>query len=188
MVRDKLVQLLVLGVTAGGVGAGFIALINTGFKSEDVFAFAGAVVGAAATVAGAAWLADRALTRERREEQSLIREELQALHQVASAAAASNPKVGDWTDEWRSSMNAMIDVARGSCRFLDEVIATARTLDFHQREAVKLTREAAARFVSFHNDVFSERELEHWDERTWASEIEPVVSETSAALRYFRKH
>lgn len=188
MVRDKPVQLLVIGVTAGGVAAGFITLISTGFKSEDVFAFAGAVVGAAATVAGAAWLADRSLTRERREEQSLIYEELDALHRVATAAAASNPKGGDWTDQWRSSMNGMIDVARGSCRFLDEVIGSARTLDFHQREAVKLTREAAERFVSFHNDVFSEGELEPYDERTWASEIEPVVDETRSALRLFRKH
>ena len=50
MVRDRLVQLLVVGVSAGGAGAEFITLIITAFKSEDVFAFAGTIVGAAATV------------------------------------------------------------------------------------------------------------------------------------------
>lgn len=185
MLRDKLVQVLVIGVTAGGIAGGFVGLIYAGFESEDVFAFAGAVVGAAATVGGAAWLADRSVARERREEQSLIREELEALNVVAGAAAAAVPNGGAWTDQWRSSLNGMIDVARRACRFLDEVIGSAKTLNFHQREAVKLTRAAAERFVSFHNDVFSEGDLEPYDERTWASEIEPVVSETRAALRLF---
>lgn len=184
--RDKIVQSLVFGATAGGVTAGSIVLITTGFQSEDILAFAGAVVGAGATVGGAAWLADRSHNRERRSEQSLIHEELEILCQLATRAAATSPANSGRTDEWRSSLNALIDVSRSSIRFLDEVTATARTLDFHQREVVKLVREAAGQFIRFHDDVFSEAELEHWDDRTWASEIEPLARESSYALSRFR--
>jgi hypothetical protein len=187
MLRDRVIQALVIGVVAGGVGAGFITLINTGFKSDDVFAFAGAIIGAAATVAGSVWLSDRSVKREQRAEQSLIVEDLQDLHQIAIAAAASDPKGGEWTDKWKSDMNALTDVARGARRFLDEVITSAKTLNFHQRERVKLVHQALDGFISFHDDVFSEGEIEHWDERTWTSQIEPVARETSYCLVAFRR-
>jgi hypothetical protein len=186
MSRDDLIQLFVLAVTASVTGAAFAALLNSGFKSEDVFAFSGAVVGAAGTVAGAAWLTDRSSTRERREEQTLVRAELLTLSDISHSASEAFPANGLWTDNWRSAVHAMSDVAEGTGRFLDEVINYAKTLNFHQREEIKIVRTRINYFARFYGDVFgSPDDLDPMDERDWSSMIEGVLSSTRSALTTF---
>lgn len=165
-------------------------LIGTGVQSDDVFAFAGAIVGAAGTVAGTAWLSDRSRNATRREEQSVVREELVTLLEVSSAAERSAPDPNSdlpWHDNWKSNMHALADVGSGCNRFLAEVLDHAATLNFHQREAVKELRETIAAFLSFHSDVFdSNDELPPWDDREWKSETAAVTVKTAAALLMFK--
>jgi hypothetical protein len=182
-VRDKFVEVALLGVTAGGAGAAIVILINTGFKSEDVFAFSGALVGAAGTVAGAAWVADRAQTKEQRKEQTLIRADLATLLDAADTALARYPNGMAWTDAWRSSIHALGDIAAGTARFLDEVIGHARTLDFSQRETIKDARKEIGYFVGFYDDVFNnEEDLSPMDEREWPGMIKGMITATGTAL------
>lgn len=185
--RDKFVELALLGVTAGGAGAAIVILINTGFKSEDVFAFSGALVGAAGTVAGAAWVADRTETKEQRKEQTLIRADLATLLDAADTALACYPNGTAWTEEWRSSIYVLGDIASGTARFLDEVIGHARTLDFSQRETIKDARKEIGYFVGFYDDVFNnEEDLHPMDEREWPGMIKGMVTAAGMALGTLR--
>lgn len=187
MTRDDLIQLSVASGTASLVGAATVLLYNTGFRSEDVLAFSGTLIGAGSAVAGAAWLAERATTRERREEQSIIRGNLEALLGASETAMAAFPVNGKWTDEWRSARAALWDFAAGSARFLDEVIVHAKTIDFHQRETIKAARAHVGFFLTFSDDIAREGELAPWDERTWPGILEGVVTEVRSALATFRK-
>lgn len=183
-VRDEITELTLLAVTAGGTGAAIAILISTGFKSDDVFAFSGALIGAAGTVAGAAWLTDRTATKEARKEQSLIRTDLAILLDASETALRHYPNGKVWTGEWRSSINGLGDIAHGTGRFLDEVIAHARTLDFSQRETIKDARLQVRYFVAFFNDVFNtEGDLDPMDERDWPGMIRDMVRATGAALQ-----
>ena len=186
MKKDDLLQLFLLALTASGFGAATALLLRTGFKSEDVFAFSGAIVGAAGTVLGAAWLADRAANREKREEQSLIRAELITLLDVAESTTKAFPAEGPWPDHWRSSAHTMFEVADGVCRFLDEVINYAKTLNFHQREEIKLVRAQIPYFMQFYTNVMSP-DVDPWpdDERTWLGVIQGVIFRAKAALATF---
>lgn len=184
--KNDIGQLLLVTLTASGVGAGFVILIRTGFKSEDVFAFAGAIIGAAGTVAGGAWLSDRSARREKATEQNIIREELVTLVDISASATQRHPRGGEWTDEWRSSIHAMSDICEGAGRFFDEVIAFAKTLDFHQREQIKLLRLHISFFLKFYDDVFNtEGELDPQDERTWLGVVDGVQTATAQAILVF---
>jgi len=181
--RDEITELALLAVTAGGTGAAIAILVNTGFKSDDVFAFSGALVGAAGTVAGAAWLTDRTATKEQRKEQTLIRADLATLLDAADTALARYPNGMAWTDAWRSSIHALGDIAAGTARFLDEVIGHARTLDFSQRETIKDARKEIGYFVGFYDDVFNnEEDLNPMDEREWSGMIKGMITATGTAL------
>jgi hypothetical protein len=185
--RDRITELALLAFTAGGTGAALAVLFNTGFQSDDMFAFSGALIGAAGTLAGAAWLNDRTAQRDKRQEQALIRPELDIILDVANLALTRHPGEGQWTGDWRSSIHALGDIARGAGRFLDEVISHARTLDFSQRETIKLARLELGYLVLFYDDVFnSGDELSPMDERTWPSMISDVISTTSAAKATLR--
>lgn len=57
--RDRLVEIGVFAMLSGISGAAIALLRVEGFKAEQIFALAGALIGAAATVGGAIWVADR---------------------------------------------------------------------------------------------------------------------------------
>ncbi len=80
----------------------------------------------------------------------------------------------------------MSDVAEGTGRFLDEVINYAKTLNFHQREEIKIVRTRINYFTRFYGDVFgSPDDLDPMDERDWSSMIDGVLSSTRSALTTF---
>jgi hypothetical protein len=186
--RDDVIQSVLVAITAAGFGSGMAILVNTGFKSDDVFAFGGAIVGAAGTVAGAAWLTDRAVTKEKREEQSLVRAELETVLSAAEKAYPLFPHDEPWTDGWRAALHELVEVARGAQRFLEEVITHAKTLNFHQRESVKDARARIGFFVDFYNDVFSgPYDEDPMDERSWPGTIADMIDGVAGALTTFRK-
>lgn len=185
MTRDDIIQLLLVTVTASGFGASIAVMHGSGYDSGDVFAFTGAIVGAAGTVAGAAWLADRSATRELRTERRLIRPELVDLLTVAENAAVCFPADGGWSGEWLSAAHALADVSRGVASLLDEVLTYARTLDFRQRDELKAVRQAITAYLRFYDDALTPGELDPMDDRTWASETHPLREATAIALRLF---
>ena len=169
----------------GGVIASMLSL---GYSSTDVFAFSGAVVGAAATVAGTAWLNDRSRRIEFDEERRLIEEEIGILCTTASALVEHVPSHGLlWSDKWTSGLNALSDITRGSQRFLAEVIEHAKTLNFVEREAIRSLAKAVNYFVLFNDNAFGgPDELDPMDERTWAGVLEVLMAACAEARLTFR--
>lgn len=181
--RNVAIEVILASFTAAATAAAFVLLVKSGLKSEDVFAFTGALVGAAATVAGAAWIADRTQAKDRYKEQCLISEDLTALFDVSRAALVLYPVDTPWTDNWRSALSALGDIASGSARFLDEVIEFAKTLDFSQRELIKAARADIVRFNDFYQDVQDpDYQDSPMDERDWPSMIGAMAGSTKAAL------
>lgn len=182
--RDKITEFLLLGVTAGGTGAAIAILINSGFKSDDVFAFSGALVGAAGTVAGAAWLADRTARADRAGEQMLIASELRRLHNAVTAAQRAyqaNATTGPL--EYRRTLHAIGNIIEEAQTITREAIARARTLDFRQRAKVIYVDQSIDRFVSFYEDSFGEAELPPEDGRDWATILFIFEEALADALR-----
>jgi hypothetical protein len=186
--RDELLQALILAVLAGGIGGGMGLLIRLGFQSQDVFSFSGALVGAAAAVAGAAWVAERSATAAKREERELLHAEcsvLQADTKRASAIWASMDPT-DWTPEWRTALNRLDDTARETLAILQQAIATARALDFRQRAKIIKAEGGVRYFDGFYSDIMGDYVEDPNDERTWPATLgymDECLTEVLAVLR-----
>jgi len=133
----SLVFWLLVAFTSGGTGAALAMLYNTGFKSDDVFAFAGAMVGAAGTVAGAAWLADSTDKKKRRKEQKTILDEINRLRRHVSGLAPFFPANNEVSGNWGRALEMFEPHAVHANLFFKEVIERAQTLDFSERQYVK---------------------------------------------------
>src|SRR3712207_5703524 len=160
MLRDRLIEWAVLGVTGAGTGAAIALLWSSGFKSDDVFAFSGALVGAAGTVAGAAWLADRAATSERRAEQSIIVEALRAARDKAyRTRTLYDAEAKGWPPEFRTSLHAAKPLVDEANAIATQALAQAKTLNFRQRARLESASKALDAFKLFYDDCFSESDL-----------------------------
>lgn len=181
MTRDTLVLWLTGSLTAGGMGGAIAVLISTGFKSDDVFAFSGAVIGAAATVAGTAWLSDRGARRDRKLERDLILRELLMLEQRTKMAAANLPGDDGWTDAWRAAITDL-DRASKECRaIIVEALSRAKHLSFRQRAKLVALQSGLEAYESFYYDAYvSDEEMHPLDEREWPWAISRIVE----PLRY----
>lgn len=164
----------VIGIAAGGTGAAIAALFNLGFKSGDVFAFSGALIGAAATVAGAAWLAEWSARAAHRREADQIIAESSPLLTATRVLLPKIPKdLGSWA-EFRPQLHELAEAARDVLAVLREALALARTLDFRERVALARAVAAVDSFQDFHSSVFSPEGEHPLDERSWPSEFREV--------------
>lgn len=147
--RHSLTFWLLVSLTAGGTGGAIAILITTGFKSDDVFAFAGAIIGAAATVAGAAWLADHTVNKAKRAEQDAILEEIHLVRQRVAVTLPFFPDTHQVRDGCYDALNLLEPIALHAKEFFGEVIQHAKTLDFGKRQKIKALSRALEEFLTF---------------------------------------
>lgn len=168
--RDDVITCLLAGIGAGGTAAGMSYLFNMGFQNQDVFAFSGALVGAAAAVFGAAWVADRATTSAKRTEQAIVYAvcaKLLAANRAAAAVGIVNDEV-NWTPEWRTAIRSLAVDAAETRATLQQALLTAQALDFRQRVKITKAEQAVTFFQTFYDDVMGPYDDDPLDERSWS--------------------
>ncbi|KQM64683.1 hypothetical protein ASE65_15550 [Sphingomonas sp. Leaf16] len=174
MTRDEVLQCLLTGLGGGVSGCGFAALLLSGFKSDDVFAFGGALVGAAAAVGGGAWLADRTAKATLRRETGILTDECIRLLAAVEQSIALLPEDQSkpWPTGFKPSLHHLNDIAIEVPAIFREAIAKSIALDFRQRVKVIKAEGAVLAFATFHQDAFSDYELPPQDERDWPSTLQ----------------
>jgi len=170
MTRDETIQALTVGLAAGGFGAGFALLLNSGFKSDDVFAFMGAVAGAAATVAGAMWLADRGDRAALERESRLLYDECADALKLTKTCLDLVPEKIEYPfpAAFQHALTAVIDRAAETRAILREAIARAEKLNFRQRVRVVRAESALDSFLTW---VWDDEPPHPLDERTYQSTL-----------------
>ncbi|MBB5987387.1 hypothetical protein [Sphingobium lignivorans] len=165
--RDRLTEMVVLGISAGGMGAALAWFLQWGFKEESVFAFFGALAGAAATVAGAIWATDRAERAAHQREQTLLMTESAALLEKTERSIALYSDEHPWPAAFRPSLSDLAASAHEVPAIFREALNQARTLDFRERVKLIKAERAIAAFDQFYQDVFGPEELQPRDDRDW---------------------
>lgn len=150
--RDRLVEAAVWGVSAGGTGAAAGWLIQSGLKASDVLAFLGSLAGAAVTVAGAVWLADRNFHRERVLEADILFKEVDHLSKATQRAFDACVKRNDDPRSFRPALLNLRGMSSGVHGTLVQGSEWAKTLNFRQRARIS---ELIATLETFNN---------YWDE------------------------
>lgn len=172
--------------TALGGGATAFALaylLRLGIGQDQVFALVGALVGASATVAGAAWLADRNRRLERDAEAKLMVAEYGRLLAAANAAQEVEPVAGGiWPPDYRPRIHHLVDVAGGVHAVAVEALVHARALSFVQRASVRRVQYAIDELLRFYTDANAEGDLDPMDERSYPDATADVVEEARAAI------
>lgn len=187
--RDSAVQGLAVGAGAAAVGAAGMTLIKFGADQEAVLSFLGALFGAAATVAGAAWLSDRNAHAEQRAETDLLAEEIQIIHDLAAHALAQKPAVdGPWPEAYRSAIHALDMPLREIHSIIVEALDHGKRLTFRQRTRLRQMEAAAQGAWRFYSDCYlTDEELHPLDERTWEGTLENIISVSNRALSEIRR-
>lgn len=178
---------MAVGLSAGGVGTAMGWLMNHGFKEETAFSFLGAVVGAAATVAGAVWVADRTATAASVKEKSILLKECETILTLTSRSLDIWNSDKAPTGAFRTSIHSLQRAALEAPAIFREALARSTTLDFRQR--VKLIKAEAGilSFQRFYSDVFSDFELDPQEERDWPSTLSYLLECVNEARRDLEK-
>jgi hypothetical protein len=176
-VRDRAVEWGTLGVAAGGTGAIVAIMFRAGFDSGDVFALAGAAIGAAVTVAGALWVAESQAGRAHDRETSIIVTECRPLRDEATGLRASLPNDdGPWPQEWREGLRELWLASQEVPALLREALEKAATLDLRERVKVRKAEGSILAFDRFYQDCFcADDELHPLDERSWGRTLENLA-------------
>lgn len=177
---------ILAATTALGGGATAFALaclLRLGIGQDQVFALVGALVGASATVAGAAWLADRNRRLERDAEAELMVAEYGRVQSAANAAQEVEPVGGGvWPPDYRPRIHHLADVAGGVHAVAAEALVHARALSFVQRASVRRVQYAIDEFLSFYTNANAEGDLDPMDERSYPAATADIVDEVQAAI------
>ena len=161
-------------------------LMITGFKSDDVFAFSGAIVGAVGAVWGAALVADRTANRAKHEEYAEIVREIEYIGNLAWGTMRYFPKSDDFVEGWRPNAQAFYEEAKLAEGFLAEVISHAKTVDFRQRREIKLLAKAIKDYLNWYYDAaIREEDIHPLDERSYRETLDAVWSQSIVAKGLF---
>lgn len=178
--------MLAVGVGAGGTGAALGWFLLHGYKEEAVFSFLGAVVGAAATVAGAVWLADRTASSASARERQILIDECSALMPIVRRSIDIYQADGQVTGAFKVSVQSLYTASLEVPAIMREALARALTLDFRQRVKLLKAEGGLLGFDRFYQDVFTPGDLDPMDERSWIgtlSHMEDGLRELIAELR-----
>lgn len=167
--RDHLIEFSALGIAAGGTGAVLGMFYNLGFDSGDVFAFAGAMAGAAATVAGALWVADRRDRVAHQRETSILTEYCRPVLAKANEIVPLEEVAHDKATYavFFTELHALRGRLSELPAILKESLAHAHTLDLRERVKVQQAMNAIREFCAFYECCFELPEDDPMDERTW---------------------
>lgn len=148
---DYLLGIGLWAITAGGTTSVAILFMSNKVAANDTLSFIGAMVGAGATVAGAARLANSKERRERRQEQETV---LTAINDLRRKLGGLIPFLSTADDDPKRRQIAknfiqafMYAEAAETREYFGEVIQHAKTLNFYQRQSVKGLRQALDEYV-----------------------------------------
>ncbi|MCW1432508.1 hypothetical protein [Novosphingobium sp. JCM 18896] len=172
-------------IAVGGAATGFALafLMKFGIKQEPLFALVGALIGAATTIGGAAWLADRNRVIEREAEADLIVVEFQRLLKKALAAQEIEPGTNcPWPQEYRPRLDTLADDAGHAHAVAGEALTHGKALSFVHRARIRRVQFVINEFLGFWVDINSEKELPHWDERNFPDLTSDIVNECKITI------
>jgi hypothetical protein len=181
--RDDFVMAFITVVGSSATGFALAFMWKLGVKQEILVTFAGAIIGAAATIAGAAWLADRNRRIERDAESYLLAKELSKLLKNSLATQEVEPDTGRaWPEEYRPLLYRLAETSGNVHAILVEALAHGKALSFVHRVAVKRVQFAVNEYLRFWNDVNDERDLSPNDERNFPEVTADITHECKVAI------
>lgn len=181
--RDDLILAGVISIGAAATGFALVFMCRIGIKQESVFALVGALIGAAATIGGAAWLADRNRSLERDAEIELLATEFGKLLRASLAAQEAEPGTGmPWPEEYRPRLRNLAEIAGNVHAIATEALAHGKALSFIHRAAVRRVQFAIDCFLRFWTDANAEEDLHPLDERSFPETTGDVSHECQVAI------
>lgn len=181
--RDDFVKSVTVAVIAGCMFFSLCFMTHHGMKEESVFALVGALIGAAATVGGAAWIADYTHRGERRTEITLLTAEYNALLAAALAAQAVEPPAGGaWPAEYRPRLDTLAEAAGSMHAVAGEVLNHAKAISFQHRVAMRRVKFAIDEFLAFWTVNHNGEDLNPADERNFPVLTQQLIAECRSAI------
>lgn len=183
MKRDDIVLAGVIAVGSSATAFALVFMVKLGLKQEPLFALVGALIGAASTIAGAAWLADRNRIVDRNAEVELLIKEYSKLLNAALTTQEAEPGTGmPWPKEYRPKLYKLAEIAGNVHAIADEALKHGKALSFIHRVAVQRVQFAINEYLQFWTDANAEGELEPWDERSFPALSADVSNECKVAI------
>ncbi|MDN4633155.1 hypothetical protein QCD71_16655 [Sphingomonas sp. PsM26] len=181
--KDDLILAGVIAVGAAATGFALSFLCRFGIKQESVFALVGALIGAAATIGGAAWLADRNRNLERNAEITLLATEFGKLLRASLAAQEVEPGTNMvWSEVYRPRLHNLAEVADRVHAIAAEALAHGKALSFIHRAVVRRVQFANEGFLQFWTDVNAEGEPHPMDDRSFPKTTGYLSHECKVAI------
>jgi hypothetical protein len=183
VIRDDIVSAGVIAVGSSATAFALVFMVKLGVNQEPLFALVGALIGAAATVGGAAWLAGHNRNIERDAEVGLLIREYSKLLRQALAAKEFEPDTGlPWPEEYRPKLAKLAETAGNVHVIADVALKHGKALSFIHRAALQRVQFAINEYLQFWTDVHSEGELKPWDERSFPFATADIINECKIAI------
>jgi hypothetical protein len=183
MKRDELIQGGVIAVGSAATAVALVFMLKLGIKEESLFALLGALIGAAATIGGAAWLVDRDRIIEKDAEVALLIKEYSKLLTRAVAAQEAEPGSGMlWPTEYRPQLYRLAEVAGNVHAIAGEALNHGKALSFIHRAAIRRVQFVIDEYLRFYSDANAQGDLEPWDERSYPVVTADITHECKVAI------
>jgi hypothetical protein len=180
---DDIIQAGVIAVGSAATGFALAFMINSGIKQEPLFALVGALIGAAATIGGAAWLANHNRVVERDAEVALLVEEYNRLLKAALAAQEAEPGLGmPWPKEYRPRLYKLAESAGNVHAIAEEALKHAKSLSFVHRAAVRRVQFAINGYLQFWTEANAQGDLDELDDRSYPIVTAEITHECKLAI------
>jgi len=183
-----MLEWVLLGLSAGGIGAAGAISVRWGVKPVDALAFLGAIVGAAVTVLGAAALSAISDKSQSSRERSLIRGDYQTIQRQAEDLLKVDFAGAPWPDDAQRSLADLDSMIIEIFTINNEALSHSKHLTFHQRASIRHGEVFIGRFHAFYSDVFgSEEGMGFDDDRTWQGVLLDVAEGCSLVINELRR-
>lgn len=185
---DDGVQGISVGVGAASAGAASVLMIKFGVSQEAILSLLGALIGAASTVAGAAWLSDRNIRIEQRQEVEMLIEEYENINKKAKLAMkVSGEQDHELNKEFKSALYDILS-STWECRTMtSEALDTSKRLTFRHRARLREVLIAVTDFWEFHKKTEFAPLIERNGTTIYpAAFVFPILMSTDLALRQLR--
>lgn len=183
MKKDDNIPAWVIAVGGSATGFALTFMVKFGITQEALFALIGALIGAAATIGGAAWLSDRNRNFERDAEVTLLVNEFDKLLKKAVAVQGVQPGSGmPLPKEYRPRLFSLAEAAGNVHAIAAEALSHGKALSFIHRAAVRRVQFAIDEYLRFWTDANAEGDLDPLDERSFPEATDKIADECKVAI------
>jgi uncharacterized membrane protein YgaE (UPF0421/DUF939 family) len=181
--KGDFVQMGVVAVGSAATSFALAFMVKLGIKQESLFALVGALIGAAATVGGAAWLAERNRNYDRDSEVTLLTNEFRRLLIVANSTREAEPTTATaWSAEYRALVHRLAEEAGKVHAIAEEAIAHGKSLSFIHRTAVRTVKFAIDEYLTLYLDSNAEEVRLPLDERSFPIATSEIADRCQIAI------